>query len=532
MKKFNSLMFAALGALMLAPTAQAEDAAETWTSLGKGTFREVFTHPLYVFDYYPELDVEIEECDQTPGRYRLVNAYKNYPDMFGGAYMLEGNHYIVVDATNPEEVMIELSHTGYVIGQGQELVVSSVAYDMLNLRGASVAQVIEEKVFGKIQNGCITFPNGGLLTTLYDFEGDYTPEERDPANWMYQRCNTNNLFRIKLPGAPSLDVATSFIGIDNDRTTLSFSLQMAKDVEKVKLALVEGEADDAVIAKIDAGEIASQEVTKAGEVKFPYTKDGQFTLVALPYYDGKALDAVLLTKEYAYDESTWRKVGQAMFTEAVMSSNFMYSYASVGHPEVTYQVDVEESVSEPGYIRMVDPYGANYPYSSDNNYDNSKIWYIYINATDPDKVYMEYSEGIGHTLGYGRIDIWSYYQRAKLDENCMYYGMSDYDLKALNMVGKFGNDEITFPKNALCIRFPLMQASWYEANMNGKFSLKFEEGQLRGEQSGVESVVVDDDSDAPAEYYNLSGLRVVADQLTPGVYVVRQGKTVKKVLVK
>lgn len=48
--------------------------------------------------------------------------------------------------------------------------------------------------------------------------------------------------------------------------------------------------------------------------------------------------------------------------------------------------------------------------------------------------------------------------------------------------------------------------------------------------SGVEGVAVD--AAAPVEYYNLNGVRVNADNLTPGVYVRRQGKVATKVVVR
>lgn len=49
--------------------------------------------------------------------------------------------------------------------------------------------------------------------------------------------------------------------------------------------------------------------------------------------------------------------------------------------------------------------------------------------------------------------------------------------------------------------------------------------------AGIEGVEADN-SDAPVEYYNLQGVRVAADNLTPGIYVCRQGSKVSKVLVK
>lgn len=48
--------------------------------------------------------------------------------------------------------------------------------------------------------------------------------------------------------------------------------------------------------------------------------------------------------------------------------------------------------------------------------------------------------------------------------------------------------------------------------------------------TGIEGVEADDN--APVEYYNLNGVQVKADNMTPGVYVRRQGKNVTKVMVK
>lgn len=54
------------------------------------------------------------------------------------------------------------------------------------------------------------------------------------------------------------------------------------------------------------------------------------------------------------------------------------------------------------------------------------------------------------------------------------------------------------------------------------------------DQAGIGDIPADEPAtvDAPAEYYTLQGVRVSADNLTPGIYIVRQGNASKKVLVK
>ena len=50
--------------------------------------------------------------------------------------------------------------------------------------------------------------------------------------------------------------------------------------------------------------------------------------------------------------------------------------------------------------------------------------------------------------------------------------------------------------------------------------------------AGVEDITVDEAADGPATYYNLQGIRVDGDNLTPGVYIRRSGNTSAKVLIK
>lgn len=51
------------------------------------------------------------------------------------------------------------------------------------------------------------------------------------------------------------------------------------------------------------------------------------------------------------------------------------------------------------------------------------------------------------------------------------------------------------------------------------------------DNTGITDITVDN-SNAPVEFYNLQGIRVNGDNLTPGIYVRRQGSAVSKILVK
>lgn len=89
--------------------------------------------------------------------------------------------------------------------------------------------------------------------------------------------------------------------------------------------------------------------------------------------------------------------------------------------------------------------------------------------------------------------------------------------------------EATFPGYTATLHVPngctdAYKAAEYWKNFNN----------IMADASGIEDVVVDGANGAPVEVYNLSGVKVGSsvDGLLPGVYVVRQGKTVSKIFVR
>lgn len=57
------------------------------------------------------------------------------------------------------------------------------------------------------------------------------------------------------------------------------------------------------------------------------------------------------------------------------------------------------------------------------------------------------------------------------------------------------------------------------------------ESKVHGAGSGVADITVDA-AEASAEYFNLQGIRVAADALTPGIYIERRGTSARKVVIK
>jgi len=55
---------------------------------------------------------------------------------------------------------------------------------------------------------------------------------------------------------------------------------------------------------------------------------------------------------------------------------------------MTYEVEIEKNVVEEGLYRVVNPYGATYPYNDPGDWDASQDYYMVIDATDPDYVWI------------------------------------------------------------------------------------------------------------------------------------------------
>lgn len=527
MNKLIKGLALATGVLYCAPQMSAAE-TETWKSLGMGKYRENFLHAFFYINQYPEVDVEIQESEQTPGRYRIVNPYVNFPDMIGGPGTLEGDHYMVIDASDPKHVYLEFSRTGYIAGQDQEMFVWSKADDYYNNLHGNWELADEEGICGVLKDGEITFPGGGLLTTLYDLTS--TEPLPDMAEMMWKPCNTNDMFRVVLPGAPDFDVTIEAPTINEAHTMLSYNITLGKSAEKARVALIPGQWSEENRQSIINGTTEYVEITSGGAVAIPYTGDGVYTIYVVPYMDGTPRKSAYLTHEISYDEREWRKCGTAMFYEGIFSASELSNpqYQTLVVDECEYPVEVEECVATPGRIRLVDPYGPEiYRYSSVDTYDTTCRHYLVINGSDPNHVYVEKCEDLGINFnGFGTTIVWSRAGRS------VEQGEPFDDIVKANTFGKYENNTFTFPENSMLIYFPDVHPAWWWANNKGKFKVTLGPNQIQGGSNAIDGIANDNDVNAPERWYTADGIEVAADTTTPGIYVIVKGNRTYKRIVK
>lgn len=297
------------------------------------------------------------------------------------------------------------------------------------------------------------------------------------------------------------------------------------DLKQVKMLIAPGSNVDArtLANKMVDGLVEHTTVTESGAVKLPFDgTEGDNTLVYATY-DASG-NPYQIGQMALYYDPNWTKLGTATFTDGFISKFLetdLQKNLGLDLPEeaFTYPVEVEESTVTPGRYRLVNPYGATSPYW-DIDFSNLKLNkketnYLYINATDPEHVHIEYSNS-GFYYGSEPLVLYSDAHDWLAEE----YGL---DFIPSYLWGKMDNKVIRFAAgtendNILSCKILTSPAPIYGRELVIRLPGAPEEGITAVEAS----------SDYPVEYYNLQGIRVANP--SNGIFIRRQGVKSEKVV--
>lgn len=143
-----------------------------WVSLGVCKYIDDFIFTSY-FNSASAEDIEpyfiaVDENKDQPGLFRLQNPY-GPESIYGGvegAVFAEGNHHIIINATDPNGVYIDLQSTGLDFGEGEIGIYSLASYYMA--KGESLEEVKKAGLCGTYKNNIISFPKESLALVLGD----------------------------------------------------------------------------------------------------------------------------------------------------------------------------------------------------------------------------------------------------------------------------------------------------------------------------------------------------------------------------
>lgn len=427
-------------------TVQGESLPPDWQSIGEGTYREDCMTTFFNVDNVT-YKVPMEEDKNHPGVYRLVNPYGElYEYNDPGDWDDSEDHYLVINASDPKKVYIEQSHTGMAWSDYGEVIIWSIA-------GLRVAQGREDEItlgqWGSLTDGIITFPASTLLIRM----DDYTEAGS------YNYANSKGKFAVALPGYSlgdytfTLDYVGRYIDAENNEFAVAQVGFTGKDAKSAVVGIVETPNASAAIQAVQDSTVQQFVVAApGGEVRLPVGKSGTYTIAALSCDESGAYQEKLTVSfkftsiaDMGVDPNKgWKSLGKGIYTDNLICN--IYN----GIDPVSYEVEVQEKEDQPGYYRMVNPYGEAYPLNEEGDYDPNTNYYIEINATSPNCVMIPYQE-TGLDWGNGMVMIYSY---------AGYYfdnGNSVAEIEAAGLGGKISEGVISFADETILFSMEAIQ---------------------------------------------------------------------------
>ena len=297
-------------------------------------------------------------------------------------------------------------------------------------------------------------------------------------------------FTVLTEGTPERYAAEGL----NDLNSFAFTVYGGNGVTEARLAIYEtatvAKDPAAVIAKIRTSEstLLSEEALAAMNSIAGYSdvvsglKDGVSYTVVVWATNGIQTKADFAEYTTTKSPEVFKSLGMGLYTEDFLAGLFN------GMENLTYEVEIEESVDNPGKYRLVNPYGAAFPYNEEGDYDATQDYYMVINAQDPEGVYIP-SQGVGCDWGYGEWTVYS------LAANYLDTGKTLAEAKTEGFCGTIQDGVITFPVQSLLITAPAL-GKYYYANTYGAFkvvlpsAVESEEGTETASVAAVSTVSI------------------------------------------
>lgn len=466
--------------------AKAPETSTDWKSIGEGTYLEDL---LTIFADVPANQmwkVDVETSASNPGWYRFL-PYASGPvaELLGEP---DTSNYLYINASDPNKVYgLDFAAYG--------------AFSLSNYVPETEWDVTAaEAGYGTLADNIITFPVQSWV--IYN------------SQWIMTTRNTG--MKLFLPGAEVVDyslkiTSNTWCGTDNK---VIYNISVGSSVAALKAVLLPGEYEmNDNVANVVANQ--GQQIP-AGNISVEAAEQGIHSLLVVALdADGnvQSKDVSYFFGEFESDDD-WKALGTGQFTEGIYAAN----YDDIDNE--TFDVEVQESKTQAGRYRIVNPYANHSSLGKDAiaATEHGHNHYIYIDATVADRVFIEASP-IGLDGPYGHAAVTSY--------GAQYAGTSVEDqAKAAGFYGTYDADTrtISYPDNMI-----LLGEKGYNngAFLSGNTGTKL----VLPESAGVGDIISDSNGDAPVEYFNLQGVRV-ANPAAGQFVIKRQGSEVTKMIVR
>ncbi|MDE6702617.1 MAG: hypothetical protein K2K00_02945, partial [Muribaculaceae bacterium] len=456
-----------------------------YESLGTGTYCEgLFSY----FDAPSQLrwEVEIEESVDEPGWYRL-QPYKDWnpiTELIGEC----DPTYIYINATDPDFVWFE----DIILYEGR-FVFTQLVPDTGWKQGWFE--------YGRLEDGIINMEDAWFCTFNYELD-------------RWEHCD-DGFLAVGLPGVNvpdyTLKAASEFHDKDNAPTVI---FEYGTDIAHIYVAIATGyiEVDNATAQFIvKEGDELPLETNRWIVAGLDEKERGVYSICLVGCDKSNEIVSAATTLAFVEhdDAENWEPLGRGYWQEGIVSPHIN------GISMMQLNVDIEKHKTIEGYYRLVNPLAEHPQLSEYLVEDPQHQHYIYINATDPDAVYLEASE-LGLQTPNGQSAVWSYAGMRIVD---------GYTVESLKQYGYFGtliDGVITIPDNQLLYA----ETNYFGGQfINSGDRFKVDLYHTVPGSAGVTDEITTDEGEA--EYFNLQGVKV--DKPVKGLYIRRQaGKTTKE----
>ncbi len=170
-------------------------ASSEWVTLGEADYTDgLFANLFTTFE--PEtFKVTVQKHKTTPGLMRLVNPYKNWSHYSEYALDHDHDHFIYLDASDPDFVIMKDGPIGVDITGFGEAAVNSNANVFMEEYGDVLGDQMHILVSaGKLEDGVLTFPYDAYLMmgfSEFNFGNYYYTNLKDNPNFSEEEYNTN-----------------------------------------------------------------------------------------------------------------------------------------------------------------------------------------------------------------------------------------------------------------------------------------------------------------------------------------------------
>lgn len=164
----------------------------TWKTLGEGEYSDAILSNLFRNFYNDPITVTVEECEQTPGVYRVVNPWPSV--------QTDETLYLEIDARDPEMVLIPAQVSPFDDPEWGETQYRSISDYAVTKLGFTKQQFLDSPLGdcnATMANNMITFPKNCLSVMWPNCDPYYGPSE--PGVWTIS--NGEYPGYLVLPGA-------------------------------------------------------------------------------------------------------------------------------------------------------------------------------------------------------------------------------------------------------------------------------------------------------------------------------------------